>query len=117
MSAFPNLYVSLSFTNWSITWRPRWFAELLGELVLTAGSKKIIWGTDTTFVTKPVIDAFKEFQFDEDLQKGYGYPALTEDDKANIFVLNMAGLLGIEPTKQSRNRERVPKPHRRLTFA
>lgn len=101
-AAFPNLYVSLSFQSMAVTWRPRLFQELLGELMLTATSNKIIWGTDVGYVSKSIYDAFKELQFDEDLQKGYGYPAITEEDKAKILGLNMAKLLGIEPTKRAK---------------
>ena len=35
-----------------------------------------------------------------DLQEGYGYQALTQEDKAKIFGLNFARLIGIEPRKR-----------------
>jgi len=35
-------------------------------------------------------------------QQGYGFKPLTEEDKAKIFGLNMARLLGIEPIKKAK---------------
>ena len=49
---------------------------------------------------KTAVMGFREFQFPEDMQEGYGYPPLTDDDRANIFGLNLARLLDIEPTKR-----------------
>ena len=34
------------------------------------------------------------------MREGYGYPELTDLDKANIFGLNMAKLLKIEPVRK-----------------
>lgn len=98
-NTYPNLYVGMSWQNRSIRFRPRWFAELLGEAVLWAGVDKVVWSQDGVSDLKPAIDAFREFQFPEDMQKGYGYPHLTKEDKAKIFGLNFASLLGIEPKK------------------
>jgi uncharacterized protein len=74
--------------------------ELMGELLLYAGTDKVIWGTDSGGATKEIINAFKEIQIDEDLRKGYGYPEFADEMKAKMFALNMARLLGIEATKR-----------------
>lgn len=98
---FPNLYISVSFTNYTINWKPRFFAKLLGEAINWATVDKIIWGCGG-FSEVETIENFKKFQFPEDLQEGYGFKPLTEDDKAKIFGLNFAYLLGIEPTKRAK---------------
>ena len=66
-----------------------------------ATSKKIVWGCDGD-PDKAAIEAFKNFQFSEDLQEGYGFKPITEDDKANIFGLNLANMMGIEPVKREK---------------
>lgn len=99
-NTYPNLYVGMSYLNRAIKYRPRWFAELLGEAILWATVDKIVWGCDGITELKEPVEAFKEFQFPEDMQKGYGYPSLTEEDKAKIFGLNFARLVGIEPKKR-----------------
>lgn len=96
---FPNLYISVSWTNHTINWRPRFFSKLLGDAMIWATADKIIWGCDG-FPKVDTIEKFKEFQFSEDLMEQYGYEQITEDDKAKIFGLNFAKLLGIEPKKK-----------------
>jgi len=98
---FPNLYISVSWTNRTLAWKPRFFAKLLGEAINWATVDKIIWGCDGYPDIKS-IEAFKEFQFSEDLQEGYGFKPLTEEDKAKIFGLNLARILDIEPTKRKK---------------
>ena len=36
----------------------------------------------------------------DDLKEGYGYPEITDEDKAKIFGKNLAGLLGIDTSKR-----------------
>ncbi|MFC1925501.1 amidohydrolase family protein [Chloroflexota bacterium] len=98
---YPNLYIGTSFLNNTITCRPRFFAKLLGDAIMYAGVEKVIWSHEGALAS-PSINAFKEFQFSESLQEDYGYAPLTTEDKAKIFGLNMAGLLGIEPTKRAK---------------
>jgi len=49
---------------------------------------------------KTAVMGFREFQFPEDMQEGYGYPPLTDEDRAKIFGQNLAGLLGIDSSKR-----------------
>ena len=42
----------------------------------------------------------REFQIPEDMQEGYGYPAITDEDRRKIFGENLAGLIGIEPKRR-----------------
>ena len=99
-SCYPGLHIGMSFLNATVLTRPRFFAKLLGDAIMYAGVDKVLWSNDGIAV-KPVVDGFRNFQFSEDLQQGYGYKPLTEDDKAKIFGLNMARLLDIEPKKMT----------------
>ncbi|MBW2546961.1 MAG: hypothetical protein JRE82_06945, partial [Deltaproteobacteria bacterium] len=50
--------------------------------------------------TKRVVDYIRNLEMPEELQKNWGYPEVTDEDKAKILGLNLAGLTGIEPTKR-----------------
>lgn len=98
--AYPNLYIGLSFLNIAAVYRPRFFAELIGEAMMIAGEDKLIWSNDGCAQSE-VVEGFANFEMPEDLQKGYGYPALTKEGKAKMFGLTMAKLLKIEPKKRA----------------
>ena len=61
----------------------------------------LMMGLDLPFDdTKRVVDWVRNLDMPEELQKNWGYPQITDGDKANIFGLNLARLTGIEPTKR-----------------
>ncbi len=99
----PNIYPCLSLLiPWAAS-APRKFAKILGEAMRFVGSDRIIWGCDYAGFgaqIKAAVQGFRDFQFPDDMQEGYGYPALTDEDKAKIFGLNLAGLLGIDASKR-----------------
>jgi predicted TIM-barrel fold metal-dependent hydrolase len=99
----PNVYVCLSLlVPWALS-APRKFAKILGEAMRFVGPEKIIWGTDYAGFGAQIagaVQGLREFQFPEDMQEGYGYPALTDEDRAKIFGLNLAGLLGVDASKR-----------------
>lgn len=94
----PNVYPCLSLlVPWALS-APRKFAKILGEAIRCVGTDRIIWGVDYvgfSWQYKFAVEGLRNFQFPEDMQEGYGYPALTEDDRRKIFGGNLAGLLGI----------------------
>ncbi len=98
-----NIYVGI---NLLLPWAavaPRRFAEILGEMLRAVGSERIVWGTDCAGFGAQIlagVRGLREFEIPDDMLEGYGYPALTEVDRANIFGLNMAKLLGIEPERK-----------------
>lgn len=100
----PNIYFGL---NLLATWAanaPRRFGEIIGEALRWVGSERIVWGTDCAGFGAQVrgaVQGLREFQIPEDMQEGFGYPAITEQDRANIFGLNMAKLLKIEPARKT----------------
>jgi predicted TIM-barrel fold metal-dependent hydrolase len=62
---------------------------------------KIVLGLDLPFDdTKRVVDWIRNLEMPAELKKNWGYPEVTDEDKAKILGLNLAGLTGIEPTKR-----------------
>ncbi len=99
----PNIYYGLNLlVPWAAT-APRRFAEILGEALRFVGPDRIVWGTDCAGFGMQVWGAVRglcEFEMPEDMCEGYGYPQLTDGDRAKIFGLNMAKILGIEPKRK-----------------
>jgi predicted TIM-barrel fold metal-dependent hydrolase len=102
-STYPNLYISMSMLLQSAKHKPVFFQHLLGEAIQYATVDKVIWGTDWPGCPMGVgVAALRDVQIDEELQKGYGYKAISDEDRQKMFGLNLAGLLGIEPTKKAK---------------
>ncbi len=99
--AYPNLYIGMSFLNQTVSNRPRFFAKMLGEALMFAGVDKVCYSNDALHGIGMHIEDFRKFQFPQDLIDGYGYKALTTEDKAKLFGLNFAKLIGIEPRKRT----------------
>ena len=99
----PNVYLCLSLLiPWALS-APRKFAKIIGEALRFVGSDRIIWGTDSAgfgIQIRAAVMGLREFQIPEDMQKDYGYPEITDEDRRKIFGLNLAGLLGIEPKRR-----------------
>lgn len=78
--------------------QPRRMIEVLGKALFEVGADRLLYGSEA-FIWPRVqtyIDAFAELEMPEDLQEGWGYPALTRDIKEKIFGLNAARILGID---------------------
>jgi len=99
----PNVYVCLSLLlPWAIS-SPHNFARIIGEALRWVGPDKIIWGTDYAGYgaqIRTAVMGMREFQIPEEMQKGYGYPAITDDDRKKIFGGNLCRLLGIDTTRR-----------------
>ncbi|MCP4134346.1 MAG: amidohydrolase family protein [bacterium] len=99
----PNVYICMSLlVPWAVT-APRKFARLLGEAMRFVRPDKITWGTDYAGFGAQILGAVKglvDFQIPEDMQEQYGYPAITEEDKAKMFGGNLARLLGIDVSQR-----------------
>jgi len=113
---YKNTYAELG-TTWasSIVTFPTVAAHLMGQLMKFMGPDRIVFGSDSVWYGSPQwqIDAMWRFQIPEDLQKKYGYPALTDDAKRKILGLNSAKLYGVDPKQQFKP---VPKDYeKRMT--
>jgi len=103
----PNVYPCLSLL---IPWaksQPRKFARIIGEALRWVGTDRIIWGTDYAGFSSQMglaVKGLNEFQIPEDMQKDYGYPAITDEMRRKIFGLNLARLMGMEPKRRIKGR-------------
>ncbi len=99
----PNVYLSLSvLVPWALT-APARFAEIIGEALRFVGPERIIWGVDFAgfpLQIKAAVVGLREFQIPDETRRLYGYPPLTEEDKAKIFGQNLGKLLGVDTSKR-----------------
>ncbi len=112
-AAIPTLYVSMSAIIFRARVAPRLFAEVLGETLYWGGEDKLVWSVDWLGQVSyaDMVDRWLHFEMPEDLQEGYGYPAITEDTRRKVFGENLARRVGIEP----RIRARATAPFRSET--
>ena len=111
-SRFPNVYLAMSGILSTYRIAPRQIQTQLGTLLQQVGSHKLLWGSEAamTGVPGPFLRDFINLQIPEDLQKGYGYPQITERDKELILGLNMAGLFGIDVEAKKKELSAAAKP-------
>ncbi len=98
MGPRPNLYTEIGSTFANSVFSPTAAAHLIGSLMKALGSWRILWGTDSVWWGSPSwqINVFKALQIPESLQEQFGYPPLTERDKARILGRNAARLYGLD---------------------
>lgn len=88
---YGGLAVALPF----IHTRPRYFAQIIGELLYWIGEDKILFSSDYAIWTPQwLIERFVDFQIPEDMQNEYA--PITVDQKKKILGLNAAALYDIE---------------------
>lgn len=93
---YPNLYIGTSLLTHFGHGLSRRSQKILGEAILWAGIDRIIWGSDLG-PHKQEVDFLKEFQISEGVQRDYGYPPLSEEDRTKWAGLNLARILKITP--------------------
>jgi hypothetical protein len=95
---YPNLYIGTSLLpgfGHGMSVRAQ---ILLAEAMMYAGPDRIVWGTDLGANTGEV-EFLKRFQISEQVQRDYGYPPISEEDRAKWAGLNLAGILKITPSQ------------------
>lgn len=99
----PNVHLCLSLlVPWALG-APRRFATIIGEALRWVGPDRIIWGTDYAgfgVQIRCAVMGLQTFQIPEDMQRDYGYPAITDEDRAKMFGGNLGRLLGIDTSKR-----------------
>src|SRR5215216_4425377 len=92
----PNVYAGLAVVLALIHNRPRWFAEVMANLLYWLGPDRIIYGTDfPIWYPHWQLDDFMNFELPEDLKQEYGVD-LTPEIKQQIIGGNIARLYGID---------------------
>jgi uncharacterized protein len=87
----PNVYGGLAVAMPFIHTRPRYFAEIIGELLYWLGEDKLLFASDyAIWQPKWLVEKFVDFQIPEDMVGEYGQ--LTPEIKRKILGLNAAKL-------------------------
>ena len=91
----PNVYGGLAVAIPFMHTRPRYFAQIMGELLYWIGEDRIMFASDyAIWQPKWLVEQFVDFQIPEDMQSEYG--TITTDMKKKILGLNAARLYDIE---------------------
>lgn len=91
----PNVYGGLAVAIPFMHTRPRYFAQIIGELLYWLGEDRIMFASDyAIWQPKWLVEQFVDFQIPEDMQGEYG--KITTDMKKKILGLNAAKLYDIE---------------------
>ncbi|MEV4170491.1 amidohydrolase family protein [Nonomuraea sp. NPDC049709] len=87
----PNVYAGLAVAMPFIHTRPRYFAQIIGELLYWVGEDRITFASDYAIWTpKWLIEKFVDFQIPEDMRGEYG--ELTPEIRRKILGVNLARL-------------------------
>jgi predicted TIM-barrel fold metal-dependent hydrolase len=91
----PNVYGGLAVAMPFLHSRPRYFAQVIGELLYWLDENRILFGSDyAIWQPRWLIERFVDFQIPEDMQGEYG--VLTTTIKKKILGLNAARLYDIK---------------------
>jgi predicted TIM-barrel fold metal-dependent hydrolase len=91
-----NVYAGLSAAMAFIYRRPRYFAEIMANLLFWLGPEKLCFGSDYAIWSPQwQIETFMAFEFPEEIQQEYGVE-LTLEIKRKILGENAARLYGID---------------------
>jgi len=97
----PNVYGGLAVAMPFIHSRPKYFGQMIGELLYWIGEDRILFASDyAIWQPKWLIEKFVDFQIPEDMQSELGTISL--DQKAKILGLNAAKLYDIEVPESMR---------------
>ncbi|MEI8282894.1 MAG: amidohydrolase family protein, partial [Armatimonadota bacterium] len=92
----PNVYASLAVALAFVHNRPRFFGNLMANLLFWLGPDRIIYGTDfPIWYPQWQLDAFMKFQIPPDLEEEFGV-SLTDEIKSKIIGGNIARLYDID---------------------
>ncbi len=81
--------------------RPRYFAQIIGELLYWIGEDRIQFSSDYALWTpRWLVEAFVDFQIPDDMSAEYG--PITTAQKKKILGLNAAKMYGIEVPEELR---------------
>jgi predicted TIM-barrel fold metal-dependent hydrolase len=100
IARFPNVFVNLEITCAMAAIRPKMFQHAMASLLSVGGpyaAQHIVWGTGAmAYHPRPPLEAFWNFQFDQDVMDQYGVPQFTREMKAAVLSGNYARIMGID---------------------
>jgi predicted TIM-barrel fold metal-dependent hydrolase len=113
----PNVYGSLAVALAFIHNRPRFFAEVMANLLFWLGPDRIIYGTDfPIWYPHWQLDDFMAFRLPEDIRQEYGVD-LTDEIKEKIVGGNIARLYEVDIPSKVKSFEGDDLAHRKQEFA
>ncbi|HWW53144.1 MAG TPA: amidohydrolase family protein, partial [Acidimicrobiales bacterium] len=85
-----NVWVDVGTVWRQVLTDPDQAAHVLGKLLSRVGTHRVLWGTDAVWYgsPQPQIMALRAFQVSAAYEEHFGYPAVTETIKRQIFGLN-----------------------------
>jgi predicted TIM-barrel fold metal-dependent hydrolase len=96
-----NVYAGMSVAMAFIHGRPRYFADIIANLLYWLDEDRILFGSDyALWHPRWLIEKFLDFELPEDIEKEYGV-ALTPQVKQKILGENAARLYGIDIAAQT----------------
>jgi uncharacterized protein len=105
----PNVYGGLAVALPFIHTRPRYWAQIIGELLYWIGEDRVLFGSDYAIWTpRWLTEAFVGFEMPEDLLGEYG--PVTTAAKKKILGINAARLYDLEVPEECRLPEEPGKP-------
>ena len=91
----PNVYGGLAVAMPFIHSRPKYFGQMIGELLYGIGEDRILFASDyAIWQPKWLIEKFMDFEIPEDMQSELG--TISKDARAKVLGLNAAKLYGID---------------------
>lgn len=102
----PNVFGGLAVAMAFMHSRPRYFAEMMAELLFWLGPDRILFGSDYAIWTpKWLVEKFMAFELPDDIKKERGVD-FTLETKKKILGLNAARLYGIDIEAQKKKLKR-----------
>jgi len=96
-----NVYAGLAVIMPLINLRPRYFAELMAQMLFWLGPDRLLFGSDyAIWEPKWIIDKFMDFQMPDDLKAEFNVD-LTPEVREKILGLNAAKLYNLDVTAHS----------------
>jgi uncharacterized protein len=91
----PNVYAGLAVAMPFIHSRPKYFGQIVGELLYWIGEDRILFASDyAIWQPKWLVEKFVDFQMPEDMQSELG--TISTDQKKKILGLNAAALYDLD---------------------
>jgi hypothetical protein len=94
---FDNVYLSFGGLLGLLAVAPREIQKVVGRALQMCGPEKLLYGSEgPALPVDAILRMFWEMEIPEDLQRGYGYPPITQNDKELILGKNLARLLRLD---------------------
>lgn len=100
LASFRNIVVNLEATTGLVTMAPERFMTAIGTFLEAGAEDRLIWATGCDFThPRPLIEAFWEMEWPEEVCASNGWPLLTREIKEKILGRNFARLHGLDVEK------------------